>query len=99
MFKEIKNFLTSYIIENKVDFMLEEFEIFGNKKAEYLIESQLYLALFEIYSDFTVDFMITENKSENVIFSETVTYSNLQELFRGIEINLNILSYRCGTPL
>jgi hypothetical protein len=81
MLASIKDFIKKQLTECEPTISLEQVELLGDKKIAATISTSHLMGSVEILEDLTIDLLIVEFDSEDVVYSKTFdSVSNTEEL-------------------
>lgn len=89
MFDKIIYFVNSYINESTVNIVIETTVTHGNRKIEYVLSIDDYMASISILDDFTYDFFVGEIESENIFMIKTLYFDNSDNLCEQMKTDLD----------
>jgi hypothetical protein len=89
MFEQIRNSINEYINTSNNSIIVDSNVIHDNKKLEYALSANDYMASISILSDLTYDFFVGEFESEKIVLSKTLYFSKIEDLLKQIRIDLD----------
>ncbi|MGO4549444.1 hypothetical protein AB4Z29_32270 [Paenibacillus sp. 2TAB23] len=91
MFESIKTIVNNYIAELDKGIVIESVNIYGNKKLEYALSTDEFMASICIVTEYTYDFFAVEIESERTFMIKTREFDNFDELIT--EMKKDIASF------
>lgn len=92
MFQEVKLFISDYIHSLNGKITVDSDVIHNDKKLEYALSVDDYMASLSILDDFTYDFLIVEIDSEKIKINKTLYFDDIGDLFKQIKTDLEHFS-------
>jgi len=92
MFQQIREFIRDYInsLNNKIT--VDSDVVHNDKKLEYALSINDYVASLSVLPDLTYDFFVGEMESEKIKSSKTLYFDNIEDLLKQIKVDLNDFS-------